>query len=209
MDHIEVPLASSWPSLLEYYHSFLEGKIDCVPTHDGPLEEESKKILPQLLKINEAGILTVDSQPGMKDPIGRGEIYRKGKMTTVKKLEEHQRAYLECYMPARLCSRLAKKLALTELLVFRQKYIKTSEEEPEMNVPVTIIKYRYKGKNYQEVESAMPTDSWVGPDMEFILENTLDSTRKTILSDLWLVRILDPVWGRESYLFDQILLVLK
>ncbi|MBK04798.1 MAG: hypothetical protein CL920_39680 [Deltaproteobacteria bacterium] len=44
---------------------FCEGDIDAIPWFDSPLELESGRILEQLLKLNEAGLLTINSQPSV------------------------------------------------------------------------------------------------------------------------------------------------
>jgi hypothetical protein len=43
---------------------FLQGKIISTNYHYGPLHKESKKIINELIKMNEFGFITVNSQPG-------------------------------------------------------------------------------------------------------------------------------------------------
>jgi hypothetical protein len=43
---------------------FLHGKIISTNYHYGPLDKESKKIIKELIKMNESGFITINSQPG-------------------------------------------------------------------------------------------------------------------------------------------------
>ena len=43
---------------------FLHGKIDITPYHYGKINDETHEILDELIKMNEYGILTIESQPG-------------------------------------------------------------------------------------------------------------------------------------------------
>jgi hypothetical protein len=43
---------------------FLKGKIISTNYHYGPLNKESKKIINELIKMNESGFITISSQPG-------------------------------------------------------------------------------------------------------------------------------------------------
>lgn len=52
--------------------AFLRGHLDCTPYHDGPIYPDTKLHLDQLVKINQNGFFTMDSQDGHgKDDIDR------------------------------------------------------------------------------------------------------------------------------------------
>jgi hypothetical protein len=54
-----------WPSLCHFYWHFLQADVPGTPEHLNPWFAETNLIMPQLLKINETGLLTLDSQPGV------------------------------------------------------------------------------------------------------------------------------------------------
>ena len=200
---MEVPSFNSFQEILAHYRSFLKGDIPACPTHGAPLEEESQLILPQLLALNDNGILTVDSQPGLLEYEAQGQIYIPDPIEATD-IEHRQRAYVDCYMPEELYQRLAQLLAPTDLMIFGQRYTRPSSSAPKVSIPVTITSYHYEGKDHVDIESRMPI-MWLAPDLEIILCATPVATQKRILQDLYSVRIVDPNWGETSYLFEEIL----
>lgn len=196
---MEVPAFNSFKDILTHYRKFLKGKIDGCPTHDGPLEEESMLILPELLKINKS-VLTVDSQPGLIEDT-REETCK-------------QRAYVDCFMSKKQYTKLSQLLmANTDLMVFGRRYKKASKNPPQILIPVTIFLTTDPTDSFDvdvqvEVHSAMPLN-WLSQDMELILSGTSTEKQAKILKDLYSVRILDPIWGRQKYLFENVVAALK
>ena len=137
-----------------------------------------EEILPQLLAINEGQIIAVDSQPGMLEK------------------ECKQRAYLDCLMKKDNYDRLFSKLLQTELVLFANPY--QHSEESVHHILVTL--------EYEEPYTKLPIG--LCNDMAQILSSTALEYREAIMEDLWQVRILDPVWGRATYLFDQVVAAL-
>ncbi len=169
-----VPAFHNFGEIVQHYRDFLQNKIDACPTHGAPLDPESIGILQQLLAINAAQVVSVDSQPGLLEK------------------EFKQRAYLDCLMEEETYQRLSKKLLETEFMVFANPY--AYSDRILNQIPVTL----YHGIPC----TSLPIGSC--NDMEFILENTPRELHEGILCDLWQVRILDPVWGRPTKLFDRV-----
>lgn len=84
---------------------FLQGKIDSTPTHMGKVDEETIPMLDTLVKINQLGFITTQSQPGLcetkfseyalKKQRKRGISDGKGMVST------RQRAYIEGIYPTK------------------------------------------------------------------------------------------------------------
>jgi len=68
----------NWRELCGYHILFLQGKTPGTPDHQGPWNRESKYIIEPLTRILSAGMLTLDSQPGlMVNDEGIGEYIQK------------------------------------------------------------------------------------------------------------------------------------
>ncbi len=68
MEQWQFPCAvpETYDEIRGYYLAYLKGEFaDGCPTHGGPLEPETKVILPQLTTLTERGFLTIDSQPNV------------------------------------------------------------------------------------------------------------------------------------------------
>lgn len=193
-----VPSFASFAEILAYYRKFLSGEIRSCPTHCGPLEEESSQILWELLMINKLGILTIDSQPGSTMKLDAEEP-DDSTCTTIS-----QRAYLDCYMSYELAMKLVRLLRGSRFLIFAQKYTEPSNDEPITTIPVTIT---LQGQYCIGTETAMPIQ-WLSPDFDSILAETPPEKWSEITQDLYSVRILDPIWGRKSALFNEVILTL-
>lgn len=81
----------SYDAALKHYIAFLKGNCDS-PTHEGPVEHETNCILDSLIKINQMGFLTLDSQPAT--------YKRRGKFRT------RQREYIYGIAPLNICEKL-------------------------------------------------------------------------------------------------------
>lgn len=193
----EGPTFSSMQDILDYYNDYLSGKLEGCPTHDGPLEQETMRILPDLLRLNRLGILSVDSQPGLKEQFPGGELY--------------QRAYLDCYMPLEIYSKLETALMGTNFCFYGQKY--SSPEDDKSPTALVIVSYALERDSETHgmktvILTEMPI-GWISPDMDIILENTPEDIKVQILDDLYSVRIMDPVWGNEGALFKKLVEILS
>lgn len=174
-----VPKFKRFSEVVQHYRDFLEGKIPQCPTHGAPLDPESADILSQLLQINSARVVSVDSQPGI--------------------VSENcsQRAYLDCYMRESTYNKLFGALAGTEFIIIAEPYV--SSHEILYQIPVTFYG--------DDITSSIPVGSCF--DMDFILENCSSRRSKNILKKVWHIYIIDPIWGRPTDLFDAIASALK
>ncbi|KAJ5144271.1 hypothetical protein N7476_004833 [Penicillium atrosanguineum] len=59
--------STGFTALLELNKKFLRGEISSSPYHYGPIEEETRSLVPSLLKLHERRILTWSSQPYLRE----------------------------------------------------------------------------------------------------------------------------------------------
>lgn len=57
----------TYKDLLDANVAFLEGKLETTPYHYGPVDEETKPLLEDLIKLHSYGFFSVASQPSKKD----------------------------------------------------------------------------------------------------------------------------------------------
>lgn len=192
----------SFQYILDYYYRFLQGELQEVPTHFGPLDEESAIILPQLLQLNRLGFLTVESQPGEKEvytDLTFPFMFPHPQNVTFKSPQEIisvQRGQVSGYMTIEMAYAIERELNPTELLMFI-----TELDNPDSNGQAITITMSYTSDNvYQHVFTSSPVDY---PDPKEELTMILQVLQLPPLTeDLVHVTIIDPIWGRPTYLFD-------
>jgi hypothetical protein len=183
-----LPKFSSYSEVLTYYADFLSGKFEDSP--GGPLEEETQVILPQLKKINKAGIVTVCSQPGL-------ELIKK-KSTII------QRAFLTCYMTEDKFLMIKEKLNHISWIWIEGVHFEelSNFDGPCLSddiVPLT----KEVAENNEKIYTRLIPGVSVG-DIDMILENSRPENKAEICENLYQVQFVDLVWGRRTELFDQL-----
>lgn len=78
---------------------FLRGETDQTPAHLGPIDEETVCLVEDLVRINELGFITDNSQPGERDEFGS------------------QRAWVDGYCDNMTAHRIDRALASSEVIV--------------------------------------------------------------------------------------------
>lgn len=103
----DLKLHDAWASartlsdLSEATIEFLEGRLQETPVHWGPIDPESNQLVPILVSMNRAGLITTCSQPGMTDVEHRGA----------------QRAFVEGFCDRETAEKIETGLLLDELVV--------------------------------------------------------------------------------------------
>lgn len=200
-EYPDIPTFSSFTDILQHYSGFLEGSVDGDLTPGGPLEEETIPILPHLIRMNEKEILTVCSQPGL-----------------IKKEEEcvlKQRAFVDCFMTPQTLSRLFANGLHHRMdgMVFLITPVKGRDVSPSDNIPVTIEEYEnglyhinpndptlYENETTKVVITNIYTEMII-EDLDMLVD---PKNKDEIFSQLIHIVFIDLVWGRPTYLFDQI-----
>ncbi|KAJ1654780.1 methylenetetrahydrofolate reductase (NAD(P)H) met13 [Dispira simplex] len=108
------------------FAKYCEGKVPFLPWSDQPLNLESKVIREHLTRMNQAGYLTVNSQPAVNGVSSSDPMYGWGP----KHGYVYQKAYLEFFVSpealAKLESRLRQSPAITYHAVNRTGHLKTN-----------------------------------------------------------------------------------
>lgn len=164
--------------------AWLRGEDEQIPCHCRPPDQETQEIVPQLVQINQHGLVTHNSQPA-----------RDGG-------EWEQRAYLDAYGPGELVRLVADAAGQAGLLVWV-----TDADGREAwpgagwaRVPVT--------------RSPDGDCTWVGHAMTAgdalpRWDEVLSPAAAKVFFDAWFISIVDPDWGRPDLLWETVLGALR
>jgi len=153
---------------------WLEGRLQKTPWYDFPPDEETEAIAEWLARLNRAGLVTDGSQPGMS-------------------LDSYgcaQRAFLTAYTSEVVAKRVAALSLYTDLIVF---FFEPGGAGGYM-VPVTVAEFHpctWAGSCFGEVAVED-----FGRDLSIAVRDELRAA--------WEVTVIDPVWGRKSYLWEAV-----
>jgi hypothetical protein len=161
---------------------WLESRSEYQPGTFAPsFDEETRPIAADLAEINRNGLFTKESQPGVRSDDGHA-----------------QRQYVTGFCSAAAAAELMALSTRSELITIGHAPGETSAAA----VPVT-----FDGADVVTVlgSSENPVD-------EDQLRDWSDETNETlalVLADSWYVEVLDPVWGRNEVLLQEVLSALR
>jgi hypothetical protein len=178
-------------------------------------DTDTLKVVDRLKQLNKLGFVTTESQTGgIQEGIGVGKF--KGKPYYIK-----QRAYILAITTPKIYEKLKQKISFnTELIMMARpsnKSILIIKErdllfDKTQKIPVTIQKKNNKFEAITNMISFTEFYSNGWNHLHEMLDKKILSDKniqKNICENTILVQIFDPVWNRESYLFDSILKVIK
>jgi hypothetical protein len=154
---------------------WITGKIRFYPNYfSESVDEETIPLRSKLAKLNRTGFITDFSQPGI--PIDKDGF--------------GQRASVSGYAEENLARQIATLTLHTELIVF----IFPPDTDWGCQIPITIDGYRpstWNGRSFgsQQFEH---------------YQNVISSTALDELALSWVVIVIDPKWGRKSYLWSHL-----
>ena len=93
---------------------YLEGKLSRLPWSDTPISSEAKAIKPNLVELNNRGILTINSQPAVNGARSSHPVYGWGPKNGF----VYQKAYLELMIPPYLLEELIARIESNEDLTY-------------------------------------------------------------------------------------------
>lgn len=93
---------------------YLEGKLSRLPWSDTPISSEAKAIKPNLIELNNRGILTINSQPAVNGAKSSHPVYGWGPKNGF----VYQKAYLELLIPPYLLDELIARIEGNEDLTY-------------------------------------------------------------------------------------------
>lgn len=92
----------NWEELCGYHILFLQGKTPGTPNHPGPWNKETQYILEPLIRILKAGIMTIDSQPGLLVCDGDEEYIQKPYLLIGGPADRVHRLLIKLLFPAKI-----------------------------------------------------------------------------------------------------------
>lgn len=90
----------------DIFVNFLTGKLDRLPWSDSPITTEAQDIQEDLLKLNQRGFLTINSQPAVNGVKSSHPVYGWGPKNGF----VYQKAYLELLVPSNLLDELITRI---------------------------------------------------------------------------------------------------
>ncbi|KAJ5334072.1 hypothetical protein N7541_003899 [Penicillium brevicompactum] len=100
--------------LSDIFVRFLTGKLDRLPWSDSPITTEAHEIQSDLLKLNERGFLTINSQPAVNGVKSSHPVYGWGPKNGF----VYQKAYLELLVPSNLIDELITRIENNDDLTY-------------------------------------------------------------------------------------------
>lgn len=100
--------------LSDIFVRFLTGKLDRLPWSDSPITTEANEIQSDLLKLNERGFLTINSQPAVNGVKSSHPVYGWGPKNGF----VYQKAYLELLVPSNLIDELITRIEKNDDLTY-------------------------------------------------------------------------------------------
>jgi hypothetical protein len=171
---------SSIDELQQLTLDFLKGKIIATNYHFGPLHQESKKIINELIKMNELGFITTCSQPGDQEQRGYvcGIINKYDYTKFEKKMYEiSNNIYIRHTNDNKLIKTLSKIKTYPEWYWITHK----------------------NNKNITHVNNNTKS-------FEFFIETDIYSV---LINNYYEIEIIDIEWDRENYIHKKIIVALE
>jgi hypothetical protein len=165
--------AKSLRECAELTARWLEGTIAYYPGYGGPADDETMPLVPILVRLNRAGILTTFSQPGWGD-ISSGSA---------------QRASFDGYTSETIAKQIAAIALCRPVIVFAYP----PECEGGYYIPVSTGEFHpscWSGRPCRVEESGFEEGFSFSP-------SALADFRSA-----WELAVIDPKWGREDYLWS-------
>lgn len=191
----------TYPELLAEYRKYIQGRLPESPNMGGPLHTETLPYVPLLLKMNDGGLLTMESQPGALEFLPDGRVLE-------------QRGYIDAYAPRNLFEHLYSVFPIDDIIMVTNDV----EWESAIQGDNAVTRYYDSVEDYQQhrnphMYTRFPPPSEMEDDWDFILENIspwspLKSKRFTQdagpLHQNALLRMsfFDPIWSRGGKIFD-------
>lgn len=191
-DSYSAPSFDSWEEVILHYKEFILGDVNGCPTHPAPLCEESHLIKKELLIMNEYGIVTITSQPGLS-----------------KKCDDStktmwQREFVDGYMKTELYDKLFEKLHNSDFIMLDCSVDPYGSYDGHTRILVTkFVSELGNGKEHVHKCSHASTDG-ASCELDQIFENSDQDVMFEIAPDLVYFAIIDPVWARQNVLCSAI-----
>lgn len=167
---------------------WLDGTIAAGPAYGGTLDEETRTIAPELAAVNRHGLATLTSQPGRLIADGCG-----------------QRAFVEGFADEATTRMIRQALLGTDLILIANPPAWSATRgsiRPQRSVDIAI-------KIHRGAALASAGHYHTRADIRYLYGTCGGCNRRAVasLSRAYQITAIDPVWGREDYLWKMLALV--
>lgn len=168
--------------MIKKFNNLIRKNISYLKSDEFMDREDSnatKYLIKNLIKINKLGILTIDSQVGVK--------------TKYKNLIINERSYIIGFMLKEKSIELIKKFKLTDKIMMILPIINFDKLHIENNIPLTLE------QNLLTKDIKIITHMSIGiPKKQLIFELEQYGLDKSDLNNIDMIFIFDPVWNRKA-----------
>jgi hypothetical protein len=169
-------------NMTKRFNNLIDKNIAYLKSEEFKIREDSfttKYLLKNLIKINKLGILTIDSQIGVK--------------TKIKDVIINERSYIIGFMLKDKSIELKKNFTLTDKIMMILPIISIDKLPIENDIPLTVE------QNLLTKEITIITHMSIGiPKKQLIFELEQYGLDKLDINDINMVLIFDPVWNRKA-----------
>jgi hypothetical protein len=175
------------------FNNYIDKNIAYLKSDEFKEREDSittKKLINKLIKINKLGILTIDSQIGVK--------------TKIKDVSINERSYIVGFMLKNKSIELKKKFKLTDKIMIILPIISIDKLPIENDIPLTVE------ENLLTKDVTIITHMSIGiPKKQLIFELEQYGLDKSDITNVNMVLIFDPIWNRKADNKDGLFLFLE
>ncbi|CAG8938756.1 unnamed protein product [Penicillium salamii] len=193
--------------LSDIFVRFLTGKLDRLPWSDSPITTEAAEIESDLLKLNERGFLTINSQPAVNGVKSSHPVYGWGPKNGF----VYQKAYLELLVPSNLIDELITRIEKNDDLTYHATNKKGELKTNTRDSPNALTWGIFAGREIIQPTIVETVSFLAWKDEAFLLgehwskcHDAASPSRKLIqgvMDDWYLVNIVDNDFHRSNAVF--------
>ncbi|KAJ5154754.1 Methylenetetrahydrofolate reductase [Penicillium coprophilum] len=187
---------------------FLAGKLDRLPWSDSPITTEAHDIQEDLLKLNQRGFLTINSQPAVNGVKSSHPVYGWGPKNGF----VYQKAYLELLVPSNLIDELITRIEKNDDLTYHATNKKGELKTNTRDSPNALTWGIFAGREIIQPTIVETVSFLAWKDEAYLLGehwskcyDAASPSRKLIqqvMDDWYLVNIVDNDFHRSDGLFE-------
>lgn len=192
----------------EIFVNFLTGKLDRLPWSDSPITTEAHDIQEDLLKLNQRGFLTINSQPAVNGVKSSHPVYGWGPKNGF----VYQKAYLELLVPSNLIDELITRIEKNDDLTYHATNKKGELKTNTRDSPNALTWGIFAGREIIQPTIVETVSFLAWKDEAYLLgehwskcHDAASPSRKLIqhvMDDWYLVNIVDNDFHRSNAVFE-------
>ncbi|KAJ5510088.1 Methylenetetrahydrofolate reductase [Penicillium expansum] len=192
----------------DIFVNFLTGKLDRLPWSDSPITTEAQDIQEDLLKLNQRGFLTINSQPAVNGVKSSHPVYGWGPKNGF----VYQKAYLELLVPSNLIDELITRIEKNNDLTYHATNKKGELKTNTRDSPNALTWGIFAGREIIQPTIVETVSFLAWKDEAYLLgehwskcHDAASPSRKLIqhvMDDWYLVNIVDNDFHRSNAVFE-------